>query len=217
MVHIYPAVMGIDQEEIQKIELLKKISDRVHIDIMDNLFVPNVTHGTDLIKECSEKIGFFPWIHLMVQHPLAFYERMSLPNEALVSFHIESSVDVLRMIKTIKEKKHAASIAISPKTALVDVVPFAHGIDQVLVMSVDPGFSGQAFLPSVLPKIKELVKYREAHGLHFRIALDGGINENNIQVLALMGVDDFAVSSGIFGQKDPEGSLQELVYLVESE
>lgn len=206
--------MGIDQGGLEKLELLQGLCSRVHIDSMDNVFVPNGTQGENYIYEVSEKYNFLPWIHLMVQFPLDIYQRLILPVDSIVSFHIESLVDVFGMIKVVKEKKHRASIAISPKTPLEELMPYVHLIDQALVMSVEPGFSGQSFLPEVMQKIDRLVGCRQKGDFVFRIAVDGGINKDNIANLASRGVDDFAISSGIFGEKDPVFALHELHELI---
>ena len=214
MNRIYPAIMGIDQDGLQKLKMLQGLCSRVHIDSMDNVFVPNGTQGEDRIDEAAEMYGFLPWIHLMVQLPLPFYQRLVLPIGSIVSFHIESQVDIGEMINVIKEKKHQVSIAMCPKTPLEELVPYIHLVDQVLVMSVEPGFSEQSFLSEVIQKIDSLVKYRQKSGYMFRIAVDGGINKDTIENLASKGVDDFAVSNGIFGQKDPVAALRELRELV---
>src|SRR5438477_12942933 len=97
----------------------------------------------------------YSWIHLMVEKPASFYENLSLPFNTLVSFHIESNVDVFRFIKTIKEKKHRVSIAIRPKTPVAEIIPFLNAVDQILLMSVDPGFSGQQFLDNTYERLAE--------------------------------------------------------------
>lgn len=211
---IYPAIMGIDQDGLQKLKVLQGLCDRVHIDSMDNVFVPNKTQGESLINKTSQEYGFLPWVHLMIQFPLPFYQQLVLPVGSIVSFHIESSVDIFKMIKVIKEKKQQVGLAISPKTPLKELVPYFHLIDQALVMSVEPGFSGQPFLSEVVQKIERLVECRQEGNFMFRIAVDGGIDKTNIMSLALKGVDDFAVSSGIFGQEDPVAALQRLRELV---
>ncbi len=214
MKHVYPAIMGIDQDGLQKLKMLQGLCDRVHIDVMDTIFVPNGTQGVSHIYETAEKYVFLPWVHLMVQFPLSFYQQLVLPIGSIVSFHIESVVDIFEMIKIIKEKNHRASIAISPKTPLEELMPYVNLIDQALVMSVEPGFSGQPFLSEVIQKIERLVHYRQEGKYMFRIAVDGGIDSANIVSLASKGVDDFAVSSGIFGKKDPVVALRELRDLV---
>jgi len=215
MVRIYPAIMGINVIEVEKLELLKGSFDSVHIDVMDNIFVPNVTEGAELINDYATKEGFFVWVHLMMKDPMLFYNKCDLPEGSMVSFHIESCEDILGAIKTIKEKKHSASIAISPKTAVEELVPFLNVVDQVLLMSVEPGFSGQSFLKGVLNKLENLVSYKRVSKLEFRIGMDGGINKKNIGELAKKGVDDFAVATALFGQSDPVGALKELYEIIE--
>jgi ribulose-phosphate 3-epimerase len=132
----------------------------------------------------------------------------------LISFHIESSIDIFEYIKIIKEKKCIASLAINPKTTIEHMIPFLNVIHHFLIMSVEPGFSGQSFLPEVISKIDTLVAYRYEQALDFRIGVDGGINKTNIKYLAKKGVDDFAISNGIFEQSDPVQALNELYSLV---
>lgn len=214
MIHIYPAIMGADYDEYKKLDQLKGLVDRVHIDIMDNIFVPNKTVGMYELNKYAQMTDFLLWIHLMVERPERFYQELVLPHNSLVSFHIESSGCFFDFIKFIKEKKHRASIALNPKTPISESIPFLNIIDQVLVMSVEPGFSGQPFLKEVIKKIEDLVLYRQQHNLAFRIAIDGGVNITNIELLANKGIDDCAVSSGIFSQNDPAAALRELYHLI---
>ena|SRR5581483_3629809 len=215
MIHIYPAMMGIDEEQIHKIILLKPSVTRVHIDVMDGHFVPSITHGSERINECTKKEELFVWLHLMIVDIPRFFAMYKVPEESLVSFHIEAVADVFDSVKTIKEKKCIPSVAISPKTAVKEIEPFLSVVRHVLVMSVEPGFSGQPFLPTVISKIDALVQYRQKHALQFRIGIDGGINKDNIGYLAKKGVDDFAISSGIFKQPDPQKTLLELHHIVQ--
>jgi ribulose-phosphate 3-epimerase len=114
------------------------------------------------------------------------------------------------LAKTIKEKKHKVSLAMRPKTAVEQVVPFFNIVDQILVMSVEPGFSGQRFLESSFEKITELVKYRQKYNAHFDIGVDGGVGSESINRLAQLRVNDVAIGSVIFGEQDHVGALQQL-------
>jgi len=216
MIKIYPALLGIDEEQVNRFAQLRGIADRVHVDVMDNIFVPNKTVGAELIKPWAEKEGLFVWAHLMIHDIKAFFSAYELPEGSLVSFHLEAEKDILGIIKMIKEKKYVPSIAISPKTPVEKSIPFLNDVDHILVMSVEPGFSGQPFLPEVISKIDTLAEFRNANHLAFRIAIDGGINRSNIADLAKKGVDDFAVASGIFAQPDPAGALRKLEDLVKN-
>jgi ribulose-phosphate 3-epimerase len=215
VIHIYPALMGANYNEYKKLDQLDGLVDRVHIDIMDGAFVSYKTTGADELNNYIKKTKFLLWIHAMVEFPECFYQELVLPQGTLFSFHLESNGDFLNLIKLIKEKKHRASIALNPKTPISEAIPFLGIVDQVLVMSVDPGASGQPFLKEVIKKIEDFVLYRQQHDLAFRIAVDGGVNKENISLLAQMGVDDCAISSGIFNQKDPGQALRALHRLVE--
>ena len=214
MVRIYPAIMGLDADQKNKLEKLTGLVDGVHVDVMDNIFVPNITKGTELINDFAQKEKLQIWAHLMIFNPLYFFDAYALPEGSLVSFHLESCDDIFKMIKTIREKKCMVSLAINPKTPVEKTMEFLGVVDQVLIMSVEPGFSGQSFLPEVLSKIHSLVSHRRATKANFRIGIDGGINTTNIKQLKQEGVDDFAVASGIFDQNDPVAALKELYHLV---
>lgn len=208
--NIYPSLMIVPESDLKKeIKLLAPYCKGFHLDVMDGLFVGN-QHWNDVVKvntilQLMESV----WLHLMVENPAAFYNQLFLPVQSLISFHIESHVDIFSFIKRIKEKNNKASIAIRPKTSLSKVIPFLHVIDQVLVMSVEPGFSGQSFLEGTFDKISELAAYRKKHAMQFAIGVDGGINKNNSKQLALQGVDDCAIAFGIFGSKDHLEALRD--------
>ncbi len=211
MINIYPSLMSVDPANLEdEIKLLEPYCAGFHLDIMDNQFVPNKALSIDAVNNIAKIVSKPVWIHLMVQHPEQFYMQLFLPDDSLVSFHIESEVDVNRFIKTIREKKHKPSIAIRPKTPLDLIFPFLQVVDQVLLMSVEPGFSGQPFLQESLLRLEQLNAYRKKHDNVFKIGLDGGINKNNIKKVFEKGVDDCAVASGIFQQPDHLVALHEL-------
>ena len=215
MVRIYPSLMAADPLCLKnEIQLLAPYCAGFHLDVMDNHFVPNITWGADTVNAIAQ-LGKSVWVHLMVEKPDVFYDTLLLPDDSLISFHIESDVDVFGFIKIIREKKHKVSIAISPKTPISRIVSFLGIIDQVLLMSVEPGFSGQPFLKSSLDRLDELVAYRQEHDSAFRIGIDGGIDETNIKTVVEKGVDDCAVGGGIFQQQDHVVALQQLQELVE--
>lgn len=208
---IFPSLIAANLIDLkQEIKRLDPHCDGYHLDIMDNHFVPNLTFGPDMVRAISSATRRQLWVHLMVDKPETWVEKLILPAESIVSFHPESNDKIPDTIKRIKEKKWMASLAIKPKTAVDEISEYLHLIDQVLVMSVEPGFSGQRFLESVVAKITPLVEYRKTHELSFAIGMDGGINATNIGMLAKLGVTDFAVASAIFGEEDPVVALQGL-------
>lgn len=214
MVRIYPSLMAADPLCLKnEIQLLAPYCAGFHLDVMDNHFAHNITWGADTVNAIAQ-LGNSVWVHLMVEKPDLFYDTLLLPEDSIVSFHIESDVDVFEFIKIIREKKHKVSLAISPKTPISRIVSFLGIIDQVLLMSVEPGFSGQPFLKSSLPRLDELVMYRQERGNSFRIGIDGGIDATNITTVVEKGVDDCAVATAIFQQQDHVAALQRLQELV---
>ena len=212
---IYPSLMSVAPSNLEdEIQLLQPYCAGFHLDIMDNQFVPNRALSIDTVNNIVKMVSKPVWVHLMVEDPERFYTQLFLSHDSLVSFHIESEVDVARFVKIIREKKHKPSITISPKTPLERMFQFCDIVDQVVLMSVDPGFSGQPFLPESISRLEQLVAYRKKNNHIFRIGIDGGINKNNIKTVAEKGVDDCAIASGIFKQPDHLVALHELQEVV---
>lgn len=212
---LYPSLLGFNVATVQSyLELLDAESPGYHIDIMDGQFVQTVAGDALLVNDvAAHSARQHQWVHLMVQDPLLYLKTFSMRQESIATFHIETNVDHVGVIKYIKEKKWRASIAISPKTPVAAFFNLAMQIDQVLLMSVEPGASGQPFLSGTFSKIEELIHFRNENGLTFRIGIDGGVNRSNIESLARMGVDDFALSSALFGSNDPKAALHDLKQL----
>lgn len=237
MIKIYPSIVSAKILALkEQIKSLESYCDGFHIDVMDMHFVPNLSMGPDFINQI-EKITKIPlWIHLMVDDPRPWVNLLKLKNNDIVTFHFESlfrdptSIKLHRtkgfigesllneykkLIETIHNKNCIAGIALKLETqtnVIFGLLPF---VDQVLLMSVEPGFSGQAFTPGVIPKIKELLEYKQTHNLNFKIGVDGGINKTNILELANLGVQNFAIASGIFKNGNPVNAIEELYKLVE--
>lgn len=211
MAKIYPSLMGADLLNLEQvIKMLEYDADGFHVDIMDNQFVPNITWGVDTINAMARVSSRPLWIHLMVINPIDWIENLFLSGGTLITFHLESEKEILRLIKTIKGKKCRPSVAINPETPINQIFPLLDVIDHVLLMSVNPGFSGQPFLKSTLEKIDTLVEYRNTSGNRFEIGIDGGVTTDTIVDLVTRGVDDIAVCSAIFSTKNPVEALKNL-------
>src|SRR6266404_2787846 len=158
MINIYPSLMAVDPSHVEdEIKLLEQYCAGFHLDVMDNRFVHNSALSIDAVNNIAKMSSKLVWLHLMVEKPDQFYAQIFLPHDSLISFHIESEIDVEQFVKTIREKKHKPSIAISPKTPVSRIVPFLNIVDHILLMSVEPGFSGQPFLPESISRLEELV------------------------------------------------------------
>lgn len=212
MTTIYPSLLGANLLNLeQEIRALDQYVAGYHIDIMDNHFVPNMAFDFDTIHAIAGITKKQLWIHAMVENPIAIIEQLHLPEKTIYSFHIESNFEKKSIIKKLSEKKWLASIAIKPKT---DVAKLFQIIDldiyQILVMSVEPGFSGQQFMPDSIAKLDELVSFRRKQGLDFMIGIDGGINAKNIARVVAHGADQIAAASAIFNNPDRVAAYGEL-------
>lgn len=203
MPEIYPSLIAADVLNLQHtIETLDQHCAGYHLDVMDGNFVPNLTWGPMVVNEVARITYKKVWVHLMVQKPDELLDAFMLPEGSVVTFHFENSINKKDMIKKITEKKWLPSIAISPKTDVQEIMPFLDTAHHVLVMSVEPGFSGQDFIPETLEKLEILNSYKQSQNLDFIIGVDGGINENNIHQCAQHGVEQFAIASTIFKSKN---------------
>jgi ribulose-phosphate 3-epimerase len=208
---IFPSLISADLLNLENtIKLLDPHCDGYHIDIMDNHFVPNLTWGAPFVTAIARATRLPLDVHLMVDDPAPWLNNLQLRTGDTVSFHLESTQDVPSLIKAIKTKGWLAGVAISPKTRAQAVSPFFDEVDQITVMTVEPGFSGQKFMPEMLQKIHHIAIERSAKKATFILAADGGVNTQNIGELARLGIDQVAVAAGIFLTSDPVTALQEL-------
>jgi len=208
---IYPSLMSADQLNLAEVlRMFDQECAGYHIDVMDGHFVDNLTWGPRLVNTVALATDRHAWVHLMVDDPTIWIERFELPAGSSVSFHFESPCDLSSVIKRVKEKGWRVGLALRPKTHAEEVSGYLGVIDHVVVMSVDPGFSGQQFLPGVLTKVDWLKEQREKHSHRYLIDMDGGIDRENIVEVASRGVDRVAVGSGIFKKDDPVAALHEL-------
>ncbi len=182
----------------------------IHVDVMDGHFVPNLTFGPPVIADLAKRsrVGFD--IHLMVSNPEVLLDRYLDTEPIWVSFHHEATSAPARLAERIRGRGVGAGVAINPGTGLDEIQPYLEHLDYVVLMSVQPGFAGQAFQPHVLDKARELRGAIEAHGLSTSIEMDGGIKPGNLDEVAAAGVDVAVVGSGVFAAKRPVEALAAL-------
>lgn len=199
MALIYPSLLAANSAHLDNlISKLEPLVPGFHIDIMDNVFVPNTGISVETTNKIA-KLTIKPlWIHLMVQEPESYLDKLQVPAGSIVTFHIESRTNTPRLIQRIIEKGWLPGMAIKPEVSVNEVFAYLDVLHQVLIMSVKPGFSGQQFLPETLAKVGPLVGQRQTAGFNFKIAMDGGIDIKNIVEIAAKGVDQLAVGSQIF-------------------
>lgn len=202
---IIPAILTNDIKDAkQRISQLEGLVEWVQIDIMDNIFVPNVSikiHDLEGIKTTSKLEA-----HLMVRNPEDVFEDCARLNFKRVIFHFEAVDNTKEILETMDNFSFEKGIAINPDTSIEKIIPFLEKLDVVLFMSVYPGFQKQKFIPEVLEKIKKLKKISP----NTKVAIDGGVNKENIKSIALAGVDDIDVGSAMFVDDEVERNLEEL-------
>ncbi len=202
MAQIYPSLLATQENNIDKsIKLLEPLCPGFHIDIIDGKFAPNTGISVDKTNSIAKLTYRQLWVHLMVEDVESYLKQLQLPPDSIITFHIESKGEKNNIINKILEKKWLAGIAVSPKTGIDSVFPFLQSLHQVLIMSVEPGFSGQPFLQGSLDKVDPLLGYRNTSHMNFKIALDGGISVKNLREVKEKGVDQIAVGSAILDAK----------------
>lgn len=187
---IAPSILNIDKENrTNKIkEYLENGIEMLHVDIMDGKFVPNKTLGSALVSEVRNFKTFID-THLMIENPIDYIDEYIEAGSNLITFHVEATDKIKEAIDLIHSKNCKAGIAIKPNTSVNSITEYLKYIDLVLVMSVEPGFGGQKFMDSALPKIAQLSNLRTLNKYNYLIEADGGINLENSKMLALNGCD----------------------------
>ena len=212
MIEIAPSILSADFTKLgQQIEIVEGAgASLLHVDVMDGRFVPNITVGLPVVQAISRATQLPIDAHLMIVEPGRYAEQFVKAGAQMVSIHIEADPHAHRTLSAIRAAGAQAGIAINPATplsALDEALKFA---DYVLLMSVNPGFGGQEFIPESLDKVRRLRKMIDERGLKARIEIDGGIDADNIAEVASAGAEIIVSGSAIFGAPDPAVALRKL-------
>jgi len=207
-----PSILSADfahlAEQIQAVE--RAGASLLHVDVMDGRFVPNITIGLPVVKAISRSTRLPIDAHLMIVEPGQYAEQFVKAGAQMVSIHIEADHHAHRTLSSIRAAGGQAGIAINPATSLSAIEEVLKFADYVLLMSVNPGFGGQKFIPESLEKLRRLRRMIDERGLKTRIEIDGGIEADNIAEVAAAGAEIIVSGSAIFGAKDPGVALREL-------
>ena len=180
----------------------------VHFDVMDGCFVPNISFGAPLVRSLAGKTKLPFDIHLMVEEPGRYAADFVTENTEYITVHAEAALHLDRTLRLVRSLGVKCGAALNPATPPEALDYVLDAVDQVLVMSVNPGFGGQSFIPASLEKIRRLAGLREARGLGFKIAVDGGINLSNILDVTEAGAEIVITGSAIMNASDPEAELR---------
>ncbi len=204
MVKIAPSILSANfiklGEEIKAVE--KAGVDLIHIDIMDGHFVPNITIGPFIVESIRETTALPLDVHLMIEEPDTYLKDFIKAGADFITVHLEASVHLHRTVQWIKEAGIKAGVSLNPATPIRGLEYILSDLDMALLMSVNPGFGGQTFIPQIIGKIKTLRKLVDERGLSTLIEVDGGINLDNIKTVADAGADILVMGSAFFNSRD---------------
>lgn len=213
MIKISPSVLACDLSRLAKEveEIHSAGADMIHLDVMDGVFVTNISFGLPVIKCLRKNSKAFFDVHLMITEPEKYIERFITECGAdLISFHLEATNVPDECIEIIKKHGKKAAITVKPNTPIETVYPYLDKCDMVLVMTVEPGYGGQALIPECLDKVKELKEEIERRNLSVDIEVDGGINTENAKDAIKAGANILVAGSAVFGAADRREAMKKI-------
>ena len=210
MIYIAPSLLAADfsilADEINRVETAG--AKYLHLDIMDGAFVPNITFGPELVASIRKCTDLFFDVHLMIKRPERYVDRFVKAGADIITFHYEACDNPMSVIHFIHSYEMKAGIAISPNTPVELLYPIINHVDMALIMTVEPGFGGQALIPETLDKVHALRRYASERGIELDIEVDGGIKPENVGLATSAGANIIVAGSSIFKSKKTRTVIQ---------
>ncbi|MDD6699520.1 ribulose-phosphate 3-epimerase [Mogibacterium kristiansenii] len=209
MAKVAPSILSADFSKLgaDVQEICEFGADYIHVDVMDGAFVPNISFGAGVMKSLNN-VATIPYdVHLMIEDPDRYIEDFVTPNTEFITVHQEACRHLDRTIQHIHSTGVKAGVALNPATPIVMVEDVLDKVDMILIMSVNPGFGGQKFIPRALDKIRRLDEIRKTNGYDFVIEVDGGVNLQNCEELKSVGTDILVAGSAVFKAEDRKEAI----------
>ncbi len=211
MIQISPSLLAADFANLTKdIARIEDHADMLHLDVMDGIFVPNMSFGGCVIESIRKISSLTFDVHLMITEPMRYIADFAKAGADIITIHYESCQNQIETLKAIRELGVKPAISIKPKTPAFVLEPIIDYVDMVLVMTVEPGFGGQSFMPETLESVRTVKKLAEAKGRDIMIEVDGGINANNIRLAYEAGANVFVAGSSVFRAPDAAEAIASL-------
>ena len=216
MTKVAASILSADFANLHKdcTRLLEAGADVMHFDVMDGHFVPNISYGAPVLTCLHAALpDVFYDVHLMISHPLQYAEPFIKAGATLYNFHLECEDDIQQTIDAVKALGCKVGLTIKPGTAPEALEPYLDQLDLVLVMSVEPGFGGQKFMPSALEKLRWLKEERAKRSARYLLEVDGGVDDTTAPLCVEAGADILVAGSAVFGAADPAAAVRRLAAL----
>ena len=208
-----PSLLACDFSDIKtQLSVLRVAgAEYLHLDVMDGIFVPNISFGQPLIKSLRRSCDMVFDVHLMITKPERYIDDFIAAGADIITIHSEATENCCKVLKYIRSKGVKSAVSIKPKTPITDIYDLLEYCDMVLIMSVEPGFGGQSFMPDMLEKARELKREAESRNLEIDIEIDGGIDASNAALCVEAGVNILVAGSSFFGKEDSGAAAGEII------